>query len=135
MVADEMREKLIKIALEARKWSYSPYSKYPVGAALLTKSDRIYDGANIENIAYPSSMCAERVAIFKAASEGEREFEAIAVVTADGGTPCGSCRQVLAEFSPQTLVIIADEEGKVRQELKLEELLPDAFSPLLLKEK
>lgn len=129
MLTDEIRENLIQIALEARKWAYVPYSKYAVGAALLTDSGRIYDGVNIENAAFPATICAERVAVFKAVSEGERQFAAIAVVTSNGGAPCGSCRQVLAEFGLDTRVLIADEDGKLVRELSVGELLPGAFTP------
>ena len=125
----EMQEKLIRAAIEARKWSYSPYSHYPVGAALLTRSGRIYDGTNIENAAFPDTICAERVAIFKAVSEGEREFEAIAVVTGNAGTPCGSCRQVMAEFSLDMQVLIADAQGNLKRTMTVAELLPGAFIP------
>jgi cytidine deaminase len=89
----------------------------------------VYDGVNVENAAYPTTMCAERVAIYKAVSEGERDFVALAVVTANGGSPCGSCRQVLAEFGLDTLVIIADAGGKIARELTVGELLPGAFRP------
>jgi len=126
---DETRQKLVQQAIGTRKWAYVPYSHYAVGAALLTASGRVYDGVNIENAAYPVTVCAERVAIFKAVSEGERQFEAIAVVTSNGGTPCGSCRQVLSEFGLDTLVIIADETGAVHQELTVSQLLPGAFTP------
>lgn len=126
---DEIRQKLVQQAIGARKWAYVPYSHYAVGAALLTASGRVYDGVNIENAAYPVTVCAERVAIFKAVSEGERQFEAIAVVTSNGGSPCGSCRQVLSEFGLDTLVIIADETGVVHQELTVGQLLPGAFTP------
>ena len=129
MLTDEIRENLIQIALEARKWAYVPYSKYAVGAALLTDSGRIYDGVNIENAAFPATICAERVAVFKAVSEGERQFAAIAVVTSNGGAPCGSCRQVLAEFGLEARVLIADEDGKLVRELSVGELLPGAFTP------
>lgn len=132
MLTEEMRAKLVEIALHARQWAYAPYSNYPVGAALLTGSGKIYEGVNVENAAYPSGMCAERIAVFKAISEGESEFAAIAVVTANGGPPCGGCRQVLAEFSSDLLVIIADEKGNVRHELSLRELLPAAFDPKFL---
>ena len=125
----EMQEKLIKTAVEARKSSYSPYSHYAVGAALLTRSGRIYDGTNIENAAFPVTVCAERVAIFKAVSEGERDFEAIAVVTGNAGTPCGSCRQVMAEFSLDMLVLIADAQGNLQRTMTVAELLPGAFIP------
>ena len=120
---------LIQRAIEARKMAYAPYSKYLVGAALLTRSGKIYSGANVENAAYPMSLCAERVAIFKAVSEGEREFEALAVITGNGGSPCGACRQVMAEFGIDMDVLIADAEGNLRQEAKVSELLPGAFGP------
>ena len=92
MLNDEVRQTLIQSAREARRWAYAPYSNYPVGAALLTTSGRIYDGVNVENAAYPTTICAERVAVFKAVSEGERDFQAIAVVTV---TPGGVCRLAL----------------------------------------
>lgn len=129
MLTDELRNTLIRTALEARRWAYAPYSHYAVGAALLTSSGRIYDGVNVENAAYPTSICAERVAVFKAVSEGEREFQAIAVVTENGGSPCGSCRQVLAEFNLDLRVLIADAKGNVKEEIDLAELLPQAFTP------
>lgn len=123
------RKELIKRALNARSFSYSPYSHYAVGAALLTESGKIYTGTNIENSAYPTSICAERVAIFKAVSEGERSFTAIAIATDNGGSPCGSCRQVMAEFSMQMQVIVVDDSGRVHLDAPLEELLPHAFTP------
>ena len=129
MLNDEMRQKLIQSAATVREKAYAPYSKYAVGAAILTKSGRIYTGINIENAAYPDSICAERVALFKAVSEGERQFEAIAVVTSNGGTPCGSCRQVLSEFSLDMKVLIADQERRLLSEINLSELLPGAFRP------
>jgi cytidine deaminase len=128
-LSDDLRQQLIETAVQARRWAYAPYSHYAVGAALLTESGKVYDGANVENAAYPTTMCAERVAVFKAVSEGERRFTAIAVVTSNGGTPCGSCRQVLAEFGVDTLVIIADASGRVVQESRVAELLPGAFLP------
>lgn len=126
---DEMIQQLIQTAIQARRWAYAPYSNYPVGAALLTDSGKIYDGVNVENAAYPTTMCAERIAVFKAVSEGERNFTAIAVVTSNGGTPCGSCRQVLAEFGLKTWVIIADNNGRIMSESSIEDLLPGAFLP------
>lgn len=122
-------KQLIELANEARRRAYVPYSKYPVGAALRTKTGRVYTGVNIENAAYPTTICAERVAVFKAVSEGEREFEVISVVTDNGGSPCGSCRQVLAEFGLDTVVLIANKEGKLIRVTSVSELLPDAFSP------
>lgn len=127
MLASEDRERLIAAAIDARQWAYAPYSDYAVGAALLSASGRIYEGVNVENAAYPMTICAERVAVVKAVSEGERDFRAIAVATMNGGSPCGACRQVLAEFGQETLVIIADETGRVVDEKTVRELLPGAF--------
>ncbi len=128
-LTDEARQQLIEAAVQVRRWAYAPYSHYAVGAALLTELGKIYDGVNIENAAYPTTICAERVAVFKAVSEGELRFTAIAVVTSNGGTPCGSCRQVLAEFGVDTAVIIADEAGNVVKETTVIDLLPGAFLP------
>jgi cytidine deaminase len=125
----EMKEQLLERALQARQWAYAPYSNYQVGAALLTESGKIYDGVNVESAAYPSSMCAERVAIFKAVSEGERQFQAIAVVTANAGTPCGGCRQVMVEFSMEMPVLIGDDQGNLVYEMTVADLLPGAFTP------
>ncbi len=129
MLTDEERQQLIQAASNVRRWAYVPYSHYAVGAALLTASGRVYDGVNVENAAYPVTICAERVAVFKAISEGEREFTAIAVVTDNGGTPCGSCRQVLAEFGLDTRVLIVDKDGRLLQEATVKDLLPGAFGP------
>ena len=129
MPMNEAREQLIQIAIEARKWAYAPYSHYAVGAALLTASGKVYDGVNIENAAYPTGICAERVAVFKAVSEGERQFDAIAVVTSNAGTPCGACRQVMAEFGLDTVVYIADVEGNLKLETTVAGLLPGSFGP------
>jgi cytidine deaminase len=126
----EREAELAARAVEARRWAYAPYSNYPVGAALLTASGKIYDGVNVENAAYPDSICAERTAVFKAVSEGEREFVAVAVASADGGgTPCGSCRQVLAEFGLDTAVLIADSAGRIVKRTTVRDLLPDSFGP------
>jgi cytidine deaminase len=119
---------LIAKAMEARKKAYAPYSHFAVGAALLARSGRIYTGCNVENASYGLSVCAERVAVFKAVSEGERDFEAMAVVTENGVTPCGACRQVLMEFGDNIQVIVADEAGGYRV-FTLRELLPEAFTP------
>jgi cytidine deaminase len=128
-ITNEERQSLIDLANEARRRAYAPYSKYPVGAALRTRSGRLYTGVNIENAAYPHTMCAERVAVFKAVSEGETEFEVIAVVTNNGGSPCGGCRQVLAEFGLDTLVLIADGGGRLQKSTTVADLLPEAFTP------
>lgn len=127
MLTDKQRQQLIGTSLGARRWAYAPYSEYAVGAALLTSSGVIYDGVNIENAAYPTSMCAERVAVFKAVSEGETNFIAIAVATSNGGTPCGACRQVLSEFGLETKVLIVNGDGIIEQETTVAELLPGAF--------
>lgn len=132
-ITQEEKQSLIDLANEARKRAYVPYSHYPVGAALRTKSGRIYTGVNVENAAYPQTMCAERVAVFKAVSDGEKEFNAISVVTDNGGSPCGGCRQVLAEFGLDTIVLMADKHGRLVKETTIGELLPEAFTPEKLK--
>src|SRR4030065_2593187 len=129
ILTNELRSELIQRASEARKKAYAIYSNYKVGAALVTRSGKVFTGCNVESAAYPTSMCAERVAVFKAVSEGEREFLAIAVVTSNAGTPCGACRQVMAEFGLDTVVVIADAPGNLKQEARLSELLPGAFGP------
>ncbi len=123
---------LVQHAIEARKHAYTPYSHYGVGAALLTAAGDIYTGCNIENAAYTPTVCAERVAVFKAVSEGQREFVAMAVVTTNSVSPCGVCRQVLREFAPNLTVIIANPAGDYRV-LCLTDLLPDSFGPEDLK--
>lgn len=129
MLTEEMRQQLIEAAIHVRHYAYAPYSGYSVGAALLTASGKIYDGVNVENAAYPSGICAERTAAFKAVSEGEREFLAVAIVTSNGGSPCGACRQVLSEFGPKMIVLLADAEGLLRSETTLDVWLPGAFGP------
>lgn len=124
---------LIDLANEARQRAYAPYSNYRVGAALRTKTGRIFTGVNVENAAYPTTMCAERIAIYKAVSEGELEFEVIAVVTPNGGSPCGGCRQVMAEFGLETVVLIGDGEGRLLEQTTVDGLLPGAFTPAHLK--
>lgn len=122
---------LVTLARQAREQAYAPYSGFPVGAALLGRSGRVYQGCNVENAAYPLCTCAERVAVTRAVAEGEREFEAIAVVTATGAAPCGACRQILREFAgPQgdLRVIVADTAGHIRT-FTLDRLLPEAFTP------
>lgn len=123
---------LISLALKARENAYTPYSDYKVGAALKVKSGKVYTGCNIENASFSPTVCAERTAIFKAISEGEREFEAIAVVggkneITDFAPPCGVCRQVMNEFcSPDFEIILYN--GKEERIFKLKEILPLAFS-------
>jgi len=124
----EQWDTLIQQAIRARDNAYAPYSKYKVGAALQTTDGKIFQGCNVENASYGPSMCAERVAVFKAVSEGYKEFQAIAVATVNGGTPCGVCRQVLREFAPNLTVIISDLEGN-SNEFTLADLLPHSFGP------
>lgn len=122
---------LIALAREARKQAYAPYSRFPVGAALLGRSGRVYTGCNVENAAYPLTTCAERTAVTKAVSEGEQAFKAIAVVTSTGAAPCGACRQILQEFAgPEgnLRIIVADLEGNART-FAMADLLPDSFTP------
>jgi len=123
------KQALIDLANTARQRAYAPYSHYSVGAALRTKTGRLFTGVNVENAAYPQTMCAERVAIFKAVSEGEKEFEVITIVTDNGGSPCGGCRQVMAEFGLDTIVLLADGNGKLVKQTTVGELLPEAFTP------
>jgi len=133
-------KELVAQAFEARKAAYVPYSKFAVGAALLTRSGKVYSGCNIENAAYSPTNCAERTAIFKAVSEGERDFAAIAVC---GGFaedtqycfPCGVCRQVLMEFcDPETFLVLVAKNADDYKEYRLKELLPFGFGPDNLKE-
>ncbi|MGY4706804.1 cytidine deaminase [Candidatus Bipolaricaulota sp. J31] len=126
----KVREELVRRAVEARKRAYAPYSGFAVGAALLTADGRIFTGCNVENASYGLTVCAERTALFKAVSEGAREFEAIAIACGEGScAPCGACRQVLYEFAPDLLVIMADATGEETREARLSELLPRGFGP------
>ena len=122
-------KELIAVAKKYREHSYSPYSKFKVGAAVITKSGNVYGGCNIENSSYPVTNCAERTAIFKAVSEGERDIAALAVVGDTDGpcSPCGACRQVIAEFGINR-IIMANLKGDIKV-VTLEELLPFAFTP------
>ena len=120
---------LVSAAINASQRAYAPYSQYVVGAALLTHTGAIYQGCNVESAAYPAGICAERTALVKAVSEGERHFATLAVVTRDGGSPCGVCRQMLYEFAPDLRVLIADLDGHIHHDLSLRELLPLGFGP------
>ncbi len=122
---------LIAMAQQARERAYAPYSNFPVGAALLGRSGKVYTGCNVENASYPLVMCAERVAVYRAIADGERQFVAIAVVTETGATPCGACRQVLREFGGpdgQLRVVVADGAGH-SEVFTITDLLPAAFTP------
>ncbi|WP_099361951.1 cytidine deaminase [Fredinandcohnia onubensis] len=124
-------EELINEAKKARELAYVPYSKFKVGAAILTKDGKVYHGCNIENAAYSVTNCAERTALFKAVSEGDKEFAAIAVVadTERPVPPCGACRQVISELCGRnTKVFLSNLKGDV-QEITIDELLPGAFTP------
>jgi cytidine deaminase len=126
-------EELLHCAAQARQQAYAPYSKYPVGAALLTDSGELFTGCNVENASYGLTICAERNAVFAAVAAGHHRFEKIALSLADGGTPCGACRQVLNEFSPELLILLGDENGNLQGSRTLRELLPDAFGPANLR--
>lgn len=124
-------EELVAAALDARARAYAPYSHYLVGAAVLAGDGTIIQGCNVENAAYPATICAERVALSAAVAQGRHEFVALAVATRDGGAPCGTCRQVMAELGPEMAVYIADEHGAYRT-TSVRELLPDSFGPASL---
>lgn len=133
-ISEEQKRKLLAEAKEARMKAYAPYSGYQVGAALLTSSGRIFRGANIENVSYGATICAERVAAVKAVSEGEDQFLALAVIadSEEPGSPCGICRQFLAEFAPKLPLIMGNLQGKVEVG-SLDEYLPRAFDKEYLK--
>lgn len=128
-LSQEERQELISKAREVRKHAYAPYSNYAVGSALLAESGEYYSGVNVENAAYPEGICAERASVFKAIGSGERKFRAIAVVSENGGSPCGACRQVLSEFAQDLVVILANAKGEVVLETNLQALLPYSFGP------
>ncbi len=125
-------QKLVAAAALAREASVSPYSRFKVGAALLTKSGEIIGGANVESASYGLTCCAERIALFKALTEGKRDFIAVAVVAncAGGPMPCGACRQLLAEYARDAKVFVADSDAlkKIRT-FTVRQLLPSAFAP------
>ena len=125
LMLEEKRDSLLKEAISAQEKSYSPYSKFKVGAALLTKDGKIFTGCNIENVSYGMTICAERVAVFKAISEGYTDFEAIAISASSDETiyPCGACRQVLAEFNPNMEIFVNHDEKSYH----LFDLLPKSF--------
>lgn len=130
---DEKKRALVDAAVAVASNAYVPYSDYPVGAALRAKNGTVYTGCNVENAAYPSGICAERTALVKAVSEGDRAFDLLAVVTRNGGFPCGVCRQMLYEFAPDLEIIIADLDGNLLAETTLSKLLPEGFGPASLK--
>ena len=117
---------LIEKAIEAKNKAICPYSNYPVGVALLTDNDKIIIGFNIESKAYPTTLCAERVAIFSALSLGHKVFKTMAIVTNDGAMPCGSCRQIIHEFAGNISILISDSKGK-KLRTTIQDLLPKPF--------
>ncbi len=140
-MTQEEKQALIRAAVKARAFSYCPYSGFSVGAALLGKSGAVYTGCNVESASYTPTQCAERTALGKAVSEGEREFTAIAVVggkagQAPGGytSPCGVCRQMLYEFGAQSLLVLMARSEQDFQERTLGELLPMGFGPDMMRE-
>ena len=126
-----MNQKLIQIALKMRNRSHAPYSNYHVGAAVETESGEIIGGCNVESSSYGLTCCAERTALFRAIAEGHTSFKSMAVVTENGGSPCGACRQVIWDLCKEILVHICDKNGLVKT-LSSSELLPDAFDDSIL---
>ena len=122
-------EDLLKLAADAAKSAYAPYSQFQVGAAILSENGEVFTGCNVENASYGLSMCAERTAVFKAISHGARKLTAIAVASPGGASPCGACRQVLNEFDPDITVYLGNEKGQLIRETSIRQLLPDAFGP------
>ena len=129
MTQTTLEETLVEAAINATQNAYIPYSNYPVGAALLAADGTIYTGCNVENASYPATICAERTALVKAVSEGQRSFETLVVVTRSGGSPCGICRQMLYEFAPNLRIIVANLDGELLYEHTLSEMLTDGFGP------
>jgi cytidine deaminase len=131
-MTEEQRARLIAAALEARERAYAPYSKFHVGAAILTADGQIFAGCNVENASYGLTMCAERVAAANAVAAGHRQFAAIAIASPDAAFPCGACRQVLAEFGGRMPILLIDaNDPDVIAETDLHALLPAAFTGLL----
>jgi cytidine deaminase len=129
MVPTQVREAVVQAAIDVRQRAHAKYSQFLVGAAILAADGRIYAGCNVENSSYGLTICAERVAVFNAIAAGQREFQLLAIATAGGGTPCGACRQVLAEFAPELPILLIDvDRPSAVVEVNLRELLPKAFS-------
>lgn len=123
------RDELVTAACQARQQAYAKYSQYQVGAAIRTRSGKVFQGCNVENRSYGLTICAERAAVFAAVAEGHREIIAVAVATLDGDSPCGACRQVLAEFAADIpVLIVADQQPPQVREVGLQTLLPDGFN-------
>lgn len=124
-----LQQELIEQAIHAAEKAYAPYSNYAVGAALRATDGTVFTGCNVENAAYPATICAERTALVKAISEGHRRFDVIVVATKNAGSPCGVCRQMLYEFAPDLRVLCVNFDGEVQHDLRLNELLALGFGP------
>ncbi len=120
---------LIEMAIHASQKAYAPYSNYLVGAVLRTADGQLFTGCNVESAAYPGAICGERTALVKAVSEGYREFDLLVVATVNAGAPCGHCRQLLYEFSPDLRVVGVNFDGEISYQTTLSELLPNGFGP------
>lgn len=118
---------LIGQAIAVSRNAYVPYSAYRVGAVLMSRDERAFTGCNIENASYPAGLCGERAALAKAVSEGARDFSVIVIATANAGSPCGICRQMLYEFAPDLRVVTCDFEGNIHLDMPLRDLLPHGF--------
>jgi len=128
VVSPDQKVELIAAAREARANAYARYSRYRVGAAILTRIGKMFPGCNVENTSYGLTICAERSAVFNAVAAGDVDFVQLVVVTGDGGTPCGACRQVLSEFCDDlSILVVSEDEGGAEREYRLPQLLPERF--------
>jgi cytidine deaminase len=124
----DVPSELVQAAIDVREKAYARYSNFLVGAAILATDGRIYTGCNVENASYGLTICAERAAVFNAVAAGQRQFELLAIATAGGASPCGACRQVLAEFAPELPILLVDvNRPKAVVEVSLKDLLPQGF--------
>ncbi len=127
-MAKMVHPELVQAAIDVRQRAYARYSQFLVGAAILAANGKIYTGCNVENSSYGLTICAERAAVFNAVAAGQKQFQLLAIATAGGGTPCGACRQVLAEFAPELPILLVDvDRPNDATEVNLRELLPQAF--------
>lgn len=129
MISDKLRQQLIDAAARVRQYAHAPYSNFLVGASLLTESDSLFGGCNIENASYGLTICAERIAIGNAISHGQKNFKAICIVADNAVSPCGACRQFIREFGSETIIILVDSsDNQIRKEFTIDQLLPESFS-------